>query len=136
MATDVIGALGAGSGMDVKALANSLVDAERVPRKDILDKKIKTAQNGISGYAAIKFVLDGLKTALTDLKDQSDFNTQNPRNSQPSAIAVTASGTASSGSHSIIVNKLAQAQKMASIGLWITTMPRDHLLRCVAMEFG
>ena len=116
MATDVIGALGAGSGMDVKALANSLVDAERVPRKDILDKKIKTAQNGISGYAAVKFVLDGLKTALTDLKDQSDFNTQNPRNSQPSAIAVTASGTASSGSHSIIVNKLAQAQKMASIG--------------------
>lgn len=116
MATDVIGALGAGSGMDVKALANSLVDAERVPRKDILDKKIKTAQNGISGYAAVKFVLDGLKTALTDLKDQSDFNTQNPRNSQPSAIAVTASGTASSGSHSIIVNKLAQAQKMASVG--------------------
>jgi flagellar hook-associated protein 2 len=102
--------------MDVKALANSLVDAERVPRKDILDKKIKTAQNGISGYAAVKFVLDGLKTALTDLKDQSDFNTQNPRNSQPNAIAVTASGQASSGAHNIIVNKLAQAQRIASSG--------------------
>ena len=116
MATDIISSLGAGSGMDVKALANSLVDAERVPRKDILDKKIKTAQNGISGYAAVKFVLDGLKTALTDLKDQSDFNTQNPRNSQPNAIAVTASGQASSGAHNIIVNKLAQAQKLASSG--------------------
>ena len=116
MATDIISSLGAGSGMDVKALANSLVDAERVPRKDILDKKIKTAQNGISGYAAVKFVLDGLKTALTDLKDQSDFNTQNPRNSQPNAIAVTASGQASSGAHNIIVNKLAQAQRIASSG--------------------
>jgi len=122
MATDIIGSLGAGSGMDVKALATSLVDAERVPRKEILDKKIKTAQNGISGYAAVKFVLDGLKTALTDLKDQSDFNTQNPRNSQPNAIAVTASGQANSGSHSIIVNKLAQAQKLASSGFVSNTI--------------
>jgi flagellar hook-associated protein 2 len=116
MATDVISAFGAGSGVDVKSLANSLVDAERQPRKTALDEKIKKSENGISGYAAIKFVLDGLKTALTDLKDQSDFNTQNPRNSQPSAIAVTGSGQASAGSHSIIVNKLAQAQKLASNG--------------------
>ena len=116
MATDVIGAFGAGSGVDVKSLANSLVDAERVPRKAALDEKIKKNQNGISGYAAIKFVLDGLKTALTDLKDQSDYNTQNPRNSQPGAIAVTASGQASGGSHTIVVHKLAQAQKFASNG--------------------
>jgi flagellar hook-associated protein 2 len=116
MATDVIGAFGAGSGVDVKSLANSLVDAEKLPRKAAIDQKIKRNENGISGYAAIKFVLDGLKTALTDLKDQSDFNTQNPRNSQPSAIAVTASGQAASGAHSIVVNKLAQAQKLASNG--------------------
>ena len=116
MANDAISALGAGSGMDVKALANSLVDAERVPRKTIIDNKIKAAQSGISGFAAIKFVLDGLKTALTDLKDQSDFNTQSPRNSQPNAVAISASGSASSGSHSIVVSKLASAQKQLSDG--------------------
>jgi len=121
MATDVIGAFGAGSGVDVKSLANSLVDAEKLPRKAAIDAKIKKNENGISGYAAIKFVLDGLKTALADLKDQSDFNTQNPRNSQPSAFAVTASGQASGGSHSIVVNKLAQAQKLASNGFASTS---------------
>ena len=73
---NVIGAMGAGSGMDVKALASSLVDAERAPKKGILDKKISAAQSGISGYAAIKFVMSSLKTALTELKDQSSFNTQ------------------------------------------------------------
>jgi len=113
---DVISALGAGSGMDVKALANSLVEVERAPKKSILDKKIKDAQNGISGYAAIKFVLSSLKTALTDLKDQSSFNTQSPRNSQPNAIAITASGTAASGTHNITVTKLATAQKRISDG--------------------
>ena len=116
MTTNVISSLGAGSGMDVKALATSLVDAEKAPRKAVIEDKIKKSENGISGYAAIKFVLDGLKTALSDLKDQSDFNTQSPRNSQPSAVAVTASGQASTGSHSIIVNRLAQAQKLASNG--------------------
>ena len=40
MATDAISVLGAGSGMDIKALTTSLVDAERVPRKDAIDKKI------------------------------------------------------------------------------------------------
>ena len=116
MATNVVSALGAGSGMDVKALATSLVEAEKAPRQAAIEAKIKKSENGISGYAAIKYVLDGLKTALTDLKDQSDFNTQNPRNSQPGAIAVSASGQARTGAHSIVVNKLAQAQKLASSG--------------------
>lgn len=122
MATDLIGALGAGSGMDVKALATSLVDAERVPRKEILDKKIKAAENGISGYASIKYVLDGLRSAFTSLKDQGDFNTGSPRNSQPSAVAVTASGSAASGAHNITVTKLATPQKLLSDGFTGNTL--------------
>ena len=38
--TNAISALGAGSGIDVKSLANNLVEAERGPRKDVIDKKI------------------------------------------------------------------------------------------------
>ena len=40
MATDSISALGAGSGVDVKSLANNLVEAERAPRKAIIEKKM------------------------------------------------------------------------------------------------
>lgn len=113
---NAISALGAGSGMDVKALATSLVDAERVPRKDLIDKKISKAESGISGYSAIKFVLDGLKTSLMDIKDQSDFATITPRNSQSSSFTVTASSTASSGSHTVTVTSLATAQRRLSDG--------------------
>ena len=58
--TNAISALGAGSGMDVKALATNLVEAERAPRKGVIDKKIAKSEAGISGYAAIKSALDGL----------------------------------------------------------------------------
>lgn len=116
MATDAISALGAGSGMDVKALATNLVEAERAPRKEIIDKKISKSEAGISGYSAIKFVLEGLKTTLMDIKDQSDFASLTTRNSQTSAVSVTASSSASAGSHSVSVTSLARAQRSLSSG--------------------
>ena len=114
MATDTISALGAGSGVDVKSLASSLVDAERVPKKEAINNKITKAEKGISGYAAIKFVLDGMKTAFMNLKDQSDFNSVTPRISQPGSVAVKA--TTASGTHSINVINLATAQRRVSSG--------------------
>ena len=114
MATDAISALGAGSGVDVKALATSLVDAEKAPRKTAIDAKIKKSESGISGYAALKFVLGDLKTAFSNIKDQSAFNTVIPRVSQASAMSVTASATASSGSHTVRVDNLAKAQRSVS----------------------
>jgi len=63
-AAGLISALGSGSGVDVNSLANSLVAAEKAPRKAELDAKVSKAEGGISGYAAIKFVLGDLQTAL------------------------------------------------------------------------
>ena len=114
--TNTITALGAGSGVDVKALAQSLVDAEKVPRKTLIDAKIKKSEGGVSGYAALKYVLNDLKTAFSNLKDQSAFNTVVPRVSQASAISVTTTATASAGSHSVTVTNLAKPQRTISDG--------------------
>jgi flagellar hook-associated protein 2 len=114
MATDAISALGAGSGVDVKSLATSLVDAERAPRKSAIEAKIKKSESGISGYGAIKFVLNDLKTAFSNIKDQSAFNTVIPRVSQSSAISVTTSATATAGNHTVSVTNLAKAQRSVS----------------------
>lgn len=116
MATDTISALGAGSGVDVKSLAQSLVDAEKTPRKAAIDAKIKKSESGISGYGAVKFVLNDLKTAFSNLKDLSDFNTVVPKNSQSSAFTVTTSAKATAGSHSVSVTALAKAQRNISSG--------------------
>jgi flagellar hook-associated protein 2 len=114
--TNTITALGAGSGVDVKSLAQSLVDAEKSPRKTLIDNKIKKSEGGVSGYAALKYVLSDLKTAFTNLKDQSSFNTLVPRVSQASAISVTTTATASAGSHTVTVTKLAKPQRNISDG--------------------
>ena len=115
--TNTITALGAGSGVDVKALAQSLVDAEKAPRKNLIDGKIKKSEGGVSGYAALKFVLKDLQTAFANLKDQSAFNTVVPRVSQASAISVTTTATASAGSHSVTVTNLAKPQRNISDGV-------------------
>lgn len=111
---NAITALGAGSGMDVQSLATNLVEAERAPRKAVIEKKITQSENGISGYAAVKFVLNDLKTAFSGIKDQSDFNAMNTRVSQSAAMAVTTTATASTGSHSVNITNLAKAQRSIS----------------------
>jgi flagellar hook-associated protein 2 len=114
--TNTITALGAGSGVDVKSLAQSLVEAEKAPRKSLIDARIKKSEGGVSGYAALKYVLNDLKTAFSNLKDQSAFNTVVPRVSQASAISVTTTATASAGSHSVTVTNLAKPQRTISDG--------------------
>lgn len=111
---DLVKALGSGSGVDVNSLANSLVAAEKAPRKAEIDAKMAKAESGISGYAAIKFVLDDLQTAFTNLKNQSSFNTLVPQNSQPNAVSVTTTASATTGSHSVSVTQLAQQQRSIS----------------------
>ena len=113
-AAGLISALGSGSGVDVNSLANSLVAAEKAPRKAELDAKVSKAEGGISGYAAIKYVVGDLQTAFTNLKNQSSFNTLVPQISQPAAISVTTTASAASGSHQITVTQLAQQQRSIS----------------------
>lgn len=113
-ASNLISALNAGSGVDVTSLANGLVAAEKAPRQAELDAKVSKAEGGISGYAAIKYVLGDLQTAFSNLKNQSSFNTLVPQISQPSAINVTTTTSATTGSHSVAVTQLAQQQRSIS----------------------
>jgi len=95
-------------------LANSLVEAEKAPRKAEIDAKVSKAEGSISGYAAMKFVLGDLQTAFTSLKNQSSFNTLVPQISQPNAVSVSTTASATTGSHTIAVTQLAQQQRSIS----------------------
>ena len=110
----IISTLSAGSGVDVNSLANSLVEAEKAPRKAEIDAKVSKAEGSISGYAAMKFVLGDLQTAFTSLKNQSSFNTLVPQISQPNAVSVTTTASATTGSHTVAVTQLAQQQRSIS----------------------
>lgn len=115
-----IATMGAGSGMDVKALAQALVDSQKMPQTDAINKKIDQSNAKISGYSAVRYVLDQLKTAFLDLNTTSDFNALNLSNSQTAAFTASATSAAAAGSHSVVVTQLASPQRNASQELDLT----------------
>ena len=110
----IINKLGSGSGIDVTTLAQSLVDAEKAPRTEAINKNISKNQAIISGYAAVKYALSNVKTAFDDLKDKSDFISINATTNQNDVFTATATSSAVLGNHSILVTQLAQPQRSGS----------------------
>jgi flagellar hook-associated protein 2 len=132
-AQKLITSLGAGSGVDVASLAQNLVDAERLPQENAINTKITKNEARISGYAALSFVLNNVKTALTDLKDQSSFNAVSVTNSNSSAFSIATNASAAEGSHSVEVVQVAKAQRDVSNGL---SDPAMHLNGNAAMSLS
>ncbi len=110
----ILTSLSAGSGVNVKSLAQSLVDAEKAPQADAINAKIKKSEARISGYGAIKYMLSDLKTKFAALDDLSDFNTLSTSIAQPGAFSAEVSGAARAGNHSITIGQLAQGQRSLS----------------------
>ena len=113
---DVVNLLKQGSGIDVKVLAQNLVNAEKAPRQALIDKAIQTNQAKISGYASIMSAVSSLKDAFAAMQDQSSFNSLMLQNSAPTALSVTGDSTALAGNHQIDVLSLAQPQRSFSAG--------------------
>jgi flagellar hook-associated protein 2 len=112
--TDIIGALGAGSGVDVKVLAQSLVDVEKMPREEAINAKIDDQERRIAGFSALMLSLETVKTAFQKLNDLSDFNAAAVSNSAPNVIGAVTTSAAVPGRHTIEVQRLAAAQRNAS----------------------
>jgi flagellar hook-associated protein 2 len=114
--TNLITALGAGSGVDVKALANSLVEAERAPKQQAIQSKIDKSEAKISGYSAMMAALDIFKQQVDGLDSVTDFAAVDVRNSNPLAVQVSTNSLASPGAHTISISSLAQAQRSVGDG--------------------
>ena len=114
---NIVNLMGAGSGMDVKALAQSLVDAEKQPQADAINKKITKANNRISGYSALRYGLTQLQTAFSALNNKTDFNAVTLSNNKSGYFTATSDSNATAGNHTVAVNALAAPQRsQSSIG--------------------
>ena len=111
MATNIINSLGAGSGMDVKQLALDLVEAEKTPLKEMLNKKIATSKAEITGYGGMMFVMSELKKKFADIDDGFDFAGLTVKNSQPSAFEIETSASAQPAQHDVAVTQVARPQR-------------------------
>lgn len=112
--TNFIGVLGAGSGIDIKALAQGLVDAEKQPKAEAIQKRITQSETRISGYSTVAYAVGQVKAALDALKNTSDFNAFSAASSQSSAVNARVTGTAIQATHEVTVEQLAQGQRSVS----------------------
>jgi flagellar hook-associated protein 2 len=112
--TNFVNAFGAGSGVDTKSLAKSLVDAERAPKENLINRKIEKTEARISGYGAAMAILNNLKTAFQSLNDATDFNNLAVSTGGSNAFGAVATASALPGAYSVEVLSLAKAQRSMS----------------------
>jgi len=115
ISTNFVSALGGGSGIDIKALAQNLVDVEKVPQENRINKKIKESESRITGYDALKFALTKLKSAFQALDDAREFNSISATSSQNSAVTVNADNSASPATYQVEITQIAKPQRMQSL---------------------
>lgn len=113
-AASLIAKLGTGSGVDMGSLAQNLVDAEKAPRADAINKNISKNESRISGYAALLASTGMVKTAFEGLQSPSKVNLVSATSSLPTIVNISATTGATPGVHEIEVLKRASAQRSLS----------------------
>ncbi|KHK93501.1 flagellar filament capping protein FliD [Novosphingobium malaysiense] len=112
--TSIATLLGAGSGIDMMALANNLATAQFEARTARLNDKTDSINTKISTASDIKSMLLGLDTSLGTLVRSGDLS-RSPSIANSSVAAASLSGTSTpSGTYSLEVSQIAKGQQLAS----------------------
>ena len=105
---------GLGSGLDISGIVSSLIAAEEAPAVARFNSNESTYQAELSALGLLKSSLSSFQDNLTTLKEITNFQKRSATSSDSSLITATADETASEGSYSVEINRLAQAHKMGS----------------------
>ena len=108
---DYINTLGAGAGFDSKSIVEALVNAEKAPTENRIQRKIDTSEAQISAIGQAISAFNELQEAAKTLDDLSDFSNFTTSNSAPTAMTVSASSGASTGAHSVGISSIAKEQR-------------------------
>lgn len=108
---------GIGSGLDVNSLVSQLVQAERAPASGRLATRETRVQSRLSAYGTLKSAVSEFQEALKKLQKPEAFQARTVSSSQDKLLKVTAGATATAGSYNVVVETMAQTQKLASAGL-------------------
>lgn len=117
MVQNILSSLGGGSGIDTKALVESLVAAERAPRDAILDSRTQTFDTQISGYGALRSSMTGIQDSIKLLADADTFNARNVSFADTRLVSPTKVDAGSvTGNYSVNVTALAAAHSLSAGG--------------------
>jgi len=112
----ILTSLGAGSGVNVAQLAQSLVNATEIPQQNIINSRITSDQSKISGFSAVSYVVQEVQTAMGNLQNQSNFNQLTVSNTGSGIFTISTTSATPVGNHKVAINSLASAQSVLSNG--------------------
>ncbi len=100
---------GLSSGIDTTSLITQLVNVEsqRLARYQVKQKSYETQKTALE---SVRSLVSALKSATGQLSDTSTLNTYNANSSDSDILTVSASSSATQGSHSIEVSQLATTE--------------------------
>ena len=120
MAVDYLSTLNSkGSGLNITQIVDSLVDAEKIPQKEIIEGKINQNTTSISAIGEVKSALSNLSTSIKTLQGTTSLKPVS--NSTSLTISITDPSTAKSLDSSVTVSTLAAGQTLAFSGFSSTT---------------
>jgi len=102
---------GLGSGLDVGAIVEALVNAERAPKQNSLDRLEADVTVTLTGLGGLGAALDELRSSALDLSLSSSFSKRSVSISNDEFFTASATSSASSGDYDIEVTALAQASQ-------------------------
>ena len=103
---------GLGSGIDTESLISRLIDIEKRPAQTIARQQAAIKQKQ-AAYATVSARLLGIQSAAYNLNRLRSFDLVAATTSSSDAVTVSADTGAQIGSHTIVINQLAQAQSSA-----------------------
>jgi flagellar hook-associated protein 2 len=104
------------SGVDTAAIVKQLVAVEQqsVTR---LQTRQAAIQDKNSAFTTLESRIASLKTAVEDIRYASDLRAYKVSSSDASIVTATAASNASEGTHEIVINRLASAERKVQSGL-------------------
>ncbi|WP_242671859.1 flagellar filament capping protein FliD [Stutzerimonas kirkiae] len=106
---------GLGSGLDIDALVEVTVEAEKAAKQAQIDRLTTKTDTSISAVGTLKSAIEAFEASLTSLQTvSSSFDGLSASSSSSSVASVTAGSGAVAGSYSLEVTQLATASKVAS----------------------
>lgn len=106
-------AIGSGT-LDVNALVQNLVAAERAPHSLRFNRAEAGAKAKLSAFATLTSAFDKLKTAVDALKASTSFTGRIAKSSDETIFSASADSTVAVGSYAIEVIEIASAHKLTS----------------------
>ncbi|EPJ46646.1 MAG: hypothetical protein OFPII_19040 [Osedax symbiont Rs1] len=114
MATDIIGALGGGSGINSTQLVKDLVAANKAPQQGRIDSKSDKFDAQLSAYGLLKSAMSEFQKIIAPLTDPAIFSAKSINVPTTDIISFNSlTSVAPAGNYQLEVSKIATAQSLA-----------------------